>query len=86
MRLEQQEVEALAEALAPKVAGLLAERFERQPEWAKSVSEAAAWAEVPEHTVRDAVASGRLPCVRVGRQIRIRRSDLFGLRGGGETA
>ena len=81
MRLEAPEIDALAEDLAPRVAALLAEHLDARPQWAMSVAEAAAWASVPEHVVRQAIADGRLPCIRLGRQLRVRRSDLFGLGG-----
>ena len=84
MKLEPEEIEALAEALAPMIADLLAERLEQRPEWSFSVAEAAAWAKVPEYVVRDAVADGRLPSLRIGRSIRIRRLDLFRVRGDGQ--
>ena len=80
MRLDDDEIRALASALAPAVADLLERRLAERPEWAYSIAEAAAWADVAEHVVRDAIADGRLPCVRLGRQIRIRRSDLYGVR------
>ena len=38
--------------------------------------------DVPERVVRDAIESGRLPAIKIGRQIRVRRSDLFLVRGG----
>ena len=80
MRFDPDELDAIAESLAPRVADLLAERLETQPEWAMSISEAAAWARVEPHVIRDAIDAGRLPALRVGRQVRIRRSDLFGIR------
>ena len=82
MHLDPAEIEAIAESLAPKVADILERRFSEQPEWAMSIPEAAAWAKVEPHVIRDALAAGRLPCVKVGRQIRIRRSDLFGVANG----
>ena len=82
MQFDPDEIDAIAEALAPRVAGLLAERLEQQPEWAFSVSQAAAWAQVEPHVIRDAISDGRLPAVRLGRQVRIRRSDLFAVRNG----
>jgi excisionase family DNA binding protein len=77
MKLEPQEIQALAQALAPLVADLLDARLSERPELAYSIGEAAAWAQLPEHVVRDAIADGRLPVVHVGRQIRIRRCDLL---------
>lgn len=79
MRLDEQEVQAIAAALAPRVADILEQRLSELPEWAMSIQEAAAWVRTETHVIRDAVTSGRLPCVQVGRTIRIRRSDLFGL-------
>ena len=76
MRLEPHEIAALAEALAPLVADELERRLAERPEWAKSIPEAAAYAEVELHQVRDAIADGRLPVLRIGRSVRIRRSDL----------
>ena len=80
MKLEPDELEALAASLAPLVAAKLAERLEESPQWAMSVPEAAAWAKLEEHCIRGDIDSRRLPCVRVGRQVRIRRSDLFSIR------
>ncbi len=77
MNLDPSEVQAIAESLAPLVANLLAERFESRPEWCFSVSEAASWLQVDEHVVRHAIRAGKLPAVRLGNQVRIRRSDLF---------
>lgn len=81
MRLEPDEICAIAEALAPLVADILEARLDERPEWARSIPEAAAFADVPEKTIRQAIEDGRLPVVRIGRQVRIRRSDLFALRG-----
>ena len=86
MRLDPPEISALAEALAPLVADLLEQRFSELPEWAFSVPQAAAWAQVEAHVIRDAVADGRLPCVRVGRSVRIRRCDLFRVHSNGSPA
>lgn len=83
MKLEQSEIEELARALAPIVADALEKKLSDRPEWCFSISEAAAWANVAEHVVRDAIEDGRLPAVRIGRQIRVRRSDLFCVRGRG---
>jgi len=49
-----------------------------------SIPEAAAWARVPEDAIRHAMKSGELPAVRIGRNVRIRRSDLFAIRPNGE--
>ncbi|NLZ02500.1 MAG: helix-turn-helix domain-containing protein [Pirellulaceae bacterium] len=80
MRLDQDEIRAIASELAPRVAELLEARLSERPEWCMSVSEAAAWAKVEEHRIREAIKNGKLPCVRVGHAVRIRRSDLFGMR------
>ena len=80
MKLDTDEITAIATELAPKVADILERRMSERPEWAKSINEAAAWAEIEPHVMRDAIAEGRLPCVRVGRSVRTRRSDLFGLK------
>jgi excisionase family DNA binding protein len=82
MRLDHTEIQAIADALARHVADILERRLSERPEWAFSVGEAAAWAQVEPHVIRDAVADGRLPCIRIGRSVRIRRTDLFGLRNG----
>lgn len=82
MKLDPEEITAVADALAPRVAALLEQRLDQRPEWCFSVSEAAAWLACPEHVVRDAIEDGRLPAVRIGRAVRIRRSDLFAVRGG----
>lgn len=82
MKLEPSEVEALADALAPRVADLLERRLSERPELACSISEAAAIVNVAEHVIRDACEDGRLPCFRAGRSVRIRRCDLFRVREG----
>ncbi|MHC4406406.1 MAG: helix-turn-helix domain-containing protein [Planctomycetota bacterium] len=82
MRLDPPEIQAIAQALAPLVADELERRLSERPEWARSIPEAAAYAKVEPHVIRDAIADGRLPSIHVGRQIRIRRTDLFGLRNG----
>jgi len=82
MRLDSSEITAIASELAPKVAAIIERHLEERPEWAMSVPEAAAWASVPEHTIRDAIASGRLSSVKVGHQVRIKRCDLFVVRNG----
>ena len=81
MQLDNAEITAIADALAPKVADILERRLSSRPEWAMSVSEAAAWARVEPHTIRDAIKVGKLACLKIGRSVRIRRSDLFGLGG-----
>lgn len=83
MQLEPQEITAIAEALAPLVADILEQRLSERPEWAFSISEAAAWARVSEHVIRDAIADERLPCLRVGRSVRVRRCDLFRVKPNG---
>ena len=54
MRLDADEITALADALAPLVADVLERRLSERPEWAMSVSEAAAWANVTEDAIRHA--------------------------------
>ncbi|MGI6417429.1 MAG: helix-turn-helix domain-containing protein [Thermoguttaceae bacterium] len=81
MRLEPEEITALADALAPRVADILERRLAELPELAMSVPQAAAIARLEEHVIRDAIADGRLPAIRIGRSLRIRRSDLFRLKG-----
>lgn len=81
MQLDPQEIEAIAEKLAPKVASLIAQRLEERPELAMSIPEAAAIARVEQHVIRAAIQEGRLPHLRIGKSIRIPRSALFGLRG-----
>ena len=80
MQFDREEIEHLARALAPQIADILEARLSELPQWAFSIAEAAAWARLPEHVVRAAVANGRLRVVHVGRQLRIRRSELFGLK------
>jgi len=80
MQLDQHEIAELATALAPQVADILEARLTERPEWALSIPEAAAWARLAESVLRDAIAAGRLPCIRVGRQVRIRRCDLLRLQ------
>ena len=48
-----------------------------RPEWCFSIGEAASWLEVPEDSIRHAIKAGKLPAIRIGNNIRIRRSDLF---------
>ena len=86
MHLELSEIESLAESLASRVADVLEERFSKRPEWCFSPSEAAAWANIPEDAIRHAIRAGKLPCVRVGNNIRIRRCDLFAVRQGSGEA
>jgi excisionase family DNA binding protein len=82
MRLEQAEIEAIADRLADLVAEKLETRLADLPEWAFSIAEAAACINVPDHVIRDAIRSGQLRAAKVGKSIRIRRSDLFRLHGG----
>jgi len=71
MKLEQHEIDAIAEALAPRVAEILERRLAERPEWAMSVSEAAAWANVEQHVIRDAIKRGVLPCLRLGHSVEV---------------
>lgn len=84
MRFDPSEIQAIADALAPAVAEIIATRLEDRPELACSIREAAAIVNVPEHVIRDACEDGRLPCFRAGRSVRIKRADLFRAKGGGE--
>ncbi|HUT91916.1 MAG TPA: helix-turn-helix domain-containing protein [Thermoguttaceae bacterium] len=84
MKLDSDEITAIADALAPRVADILEARLSESPAWAMSIPEAAAWARVPEDAIRHAMKSGELPAVRIGRNVRIRRSDLFAIRPNGE--
>jgi excisionase family DNA binding protein len=77
MHLDDTEVQAIAEAIAPRLADILERRLSETPQWAMSISEAATWAQVSEDSIRHAIKVGRLPVVRVGHNVRIRRSDLF---------
>ena len=79
MRLEPDEVQAIAEARVQRVADILERRLGELPALAMSIPEAAAIARVEEHVVRDAIADGRLPAFKIGKSWRIKRSDLFGL-------
>ncbi|NLS97990.1 MAG: helix-turn-helix domain-containing protein [Planctomycetaceae bacterium] len=79
MRLDPEEIEAIAEALAPRVADILERRLSDLPQWAMSIPEVAAWARVEEYIVREAVRNGSLPCIKLGRSVRIKRSDIFRL-------
>lgn len=81
MHLDHHEIEALADALAPRVADILEQRLSERPELAMSIPEAAAYVRVEPHTIRNAIASGRLPVCKIGHAVRIRRCDLFTLRG-----
>ena len=58
MGLEPAEITALAEALAPRLAELLARRFEERPEWAFTIPEAASWARVEPYAIRAAIPLG----------------------------
>ena len=80
MRLEPQEITDLANALAPLVADIILRQLNDLPELAKSIPEAAAFCQVEEYQIRDAIAAGRLPHIKIGRSVRIRRSDLFAVR------
>lgn len=80
MNLDPQEIRAIATELAPAVADLLEERFSRQPAWAFSVSEAAAFADVPEDSIRHGVKVGKIRSLKIGNNLRILRADLFAVR------
>lgn len=82
MRLEPSEIEAIVDALVPRLVDALERRFQEQPQWAFSVAEAASWLQVDEHAIRHAIRAGKLPAAKIGNQVRIRRSDLFGVRQG----
>jgi excisionase family DNA binding protein len=84
MRLDAAEIQAIAEALAPAVADILERRLTALPQLALSIPEAAAMIQAEPHVIRDAIADGRLPALRLGRSVRIRRSDLFRVRGEGD--
>ncbi len=86
MHLDPDEIAAIAEALAPAVANILERRLMDRPELAMSIPEAAAYVRVEPHAIRNAIAAGRLPVCKIGHQVRIRRSDLFTVRGGGDDA
>ena len=77
MRLDPDEISAIAQSLAPLVADILERRLGKTPQWAMSISAAAAWANVPEDAIRHAIRAGKLPAIKIGNQIRIRRADLF---------
>ncbi|HET9719407.1 MAG TPA: helix-turn-helix domain-containing protein [Solirubrobacteraceae bacterium] len=47
-----------------------------------TVAEVADWLKVNQQTVRNWIDQGRLPAVRVGRRVRIKRSDFDWLMGG----
>jgi len=81
MRLEPSEIQAIATELAPLVADILEQRLSELPELAMSIPEAAAYARVEEHAIRNAIRDGRLPAIKIGHSVRIRRCDLFGLGG-----
>jgi len=84
MHLDGSEIRAIADALAPRVADLIAQRLDERPELAMSISEAAALIAVEQHVIRAAIADGRLPFLKLGRSIRIKRADLFALGSGRE--
>ena len=48
-----------------------------------TVAEVADWFKVNQQTVRNWIDQGRLPAVRVGRRVRIRRSDFDRILGNG---
>jgi excisionase family DNA binding protein len=48
-----------------------------------TVAEVAEWFKVNQQTVRNWIDQGRLPAVRVGRRVRIRRSDFDRILEGG---
>ena len=79
MRLDADEIRAIADALVPALADELERRLCQWPEMAMSVPEAAAYAKVEESAIRNAIAAGRLPCCKIGNAVRIKRSDLFRL-------
>lgn len=81
MRLDREEIQAIAEALAPLTADILKREVCEWPEMAKSIPEAAAYAKVEESTIRNAIRDGRLPHFKCGHQVRIKLSDLFTVRG-----
>ena len=83
MKLDSAEIDAIADALAPRVAEILERRLSERPELAMSIPEAAVYAQVEEHTIRNAIRVGRLPCFKVGHSTRIRRADLFRVQGEG---
>lgn len=82
MRLDPSEIQQIADALVGPLADALERRLSESPEWARSIPECAAYLDMSERTIRDAIESGRLPAIKIGRQIRVRRSDLFLVRGG----
>ena len=84
MQFDSDEIRELAAALAPLVADIIEARLDDRPEWCRSVAEVAAWLDMPQSKVREAISSGRLPCIRIGRSIRIRKADLFRVHGNGE--
>lgn len=79
--LEPAEITAIVDALAPRLAEILEHRLSERPELAMSIPEAAAYVRVDEATIRSAIKAGRLPVCRIGHQVRIKRSDLFRVRG-----
>ncbi len=81
MQLDQEEIAAIAAALAPLTADILRREICEWPEMAKSIPEAAAYVQVEEHTIRNAIRDGRLPHFKCGHQVRIRLSDLFRIGG-----
>lgn len=86
MKFDHDEIQALATALAPAVADIILQRLDDLPGLAKSIPEAAAFCQVEEYQIRDAIASGRLPHIKIGRSVRIRRSDLFAAKQAGGRA
>lgn len=50
-----------------------------------TVAEVADWFKVNQQTVRNWIDQGRLPAVRVGRRVRIRRSDFDRILNGGQS-
>lgn len=81
MKLDPEEIQAIAQALAPAVADIIEQRLCELPELAMSIPEAAAIARVEEHSIRNAIRDGRLPSFKCGHSVRIRRADLFTVKG-----
>ena len=86
MNLDPQEIQAIALALAPAVADILERRLSKRPEWAFSISEASAYAAVPEDAIRHAIKAKKLRTLKIGNNLRILRSDLFAARTGNREA
>ena len=76
LALDTSDVDALARAMAPLVAELLAARAPATPSPYLTPDEAAAYMRCGRQRVYDLVSEGRLPKVKDGARLLLRRDDL----------